>query len=183
MSEQRKSISRSDHKSLSLAHGGGLLRRSDGDTRVRLVVLLEHGLVLLDGSEPLGLDAAHALQAHGQTAVERAQPHGIDVRHLGEDGVEVVDALQRLDLDDDGGLVVGVLVHRHGLVDGLVHEAGEEPEGRRASTAVVLCAVLGRGHDVLCLLDRVDLRDDDAGAGIEGEADGGVIVTGNAVYG
>ena len=119
-------------------------------------------------------------EAHADAQVEHAGPDGVDLRDLGQDVVEVVDGLDGFDLDHDGGLAVDVLVDGGGWVGGDVGDAGDEAEGGRRARAVDGGAVFGGRDDVAGFGDGVDLRDDDGGAGVEGEADGGVVVAGDA---
>ncbi len=61
---------------------------------------------------------------------------------------------------------------------GRVGETGDVPEGRGGAGAVSFGAELGGREYVLGLLDCLDLGNDDAGAGVEGVADGCVVVSG-----
>lgn len=51
-------------------------------------------------------------------------PHGVGVRDVGEDGVEVVDALDGFDLDHDRRLAVHILVDGFGGIAGRVATPG-----------------------------------------------------------
>ena len=119
------------------------------------------------------------LEAHARAEVEHARPDGVDVRDLGEDVVEVVDGLEGLDLDHDGGLAVDVFVDRLGRIGGDGGDAGDEAEGGRGAGAASFGAVFGGRDGVSGFGDGVDLRDDDGGSGVEGEADGCVVVAGD----
>ena len=66
-----------------------------------------------------------------------------------------------------------------GVVAG-VGDAGDEPEGGRGPRAAYAAAEFGGREHVLGFGDGFDLRDDNGGAGVEGEADGGVVVAGDA---
>lgn len=163
---------------LLLLRGG----RAHGEARARLVVLLEDALELGHGADEVGLQGARVGrrgEVHAHAEVEQARPDAVDLRALGEDGVEVVDGLDGLDLDHDGGLAVQVLVDGFGGVAGEGGDAGDEAEGGRGAGPPVFGTVFGGGDDVPRFGDRVDLRDDDRGAGVESVADGRVVVTGN----
>lgn len=145
-----------------------------------LVVLLHHGRVLCHGVQPFRVRAAKAAiarQIHRNAAVERTEPAGIDVRDRGQDGVEVVDALQGLDLERDGGF--GGSGFREMSCPGsrgVSVRAWNEAEGWGGARASILGAVFGGADDVLGLLDRVDPRDYDGCAGVESIPDSGVVV-------
>lgn len=63
-----------------------------------------------------------------------------------------------------------------GGIAGEGRDARDEAVGRGGAGAAVLDAVFGGGDGVLGFGDGVDLRDDDRGAGVKGEADGSVVV-------
>lgn len=157
-------------------------RRAHGEARARLVVLLEDALELGHCVDEFGFQGSRVGrrdQIHAHAEVEQARPDAVDFRAFGEDGVEVVDCLDGFDLDHDGGLAVQVLVDGFGGVAGEGGDAGDEAEGRRGAGAVVFATVFGGGDDVPRFGDGVDLWDDDRGSGIEGVADGCVVVPGN----
>lgn len=77
-------------------------------------------------------------------------------------------------------MVVQVFIDALCCVDGYVGNARDEAEGRSGARAIVLGAEFGGGDDVAGFGDGVDLGDDDRGTDVEGEADGGVVVAGNA---
>ncbi|KAL9122806.1 MAG: hypothetical protein Q9187_000635, partial [Circinaria calcarea] len=72
-----------------------------------------------------------------------SEPDSVDVGDLGEDGVEVVNGFEGLDLDHDGGLLVEVLVDGFGSVEAGVCEAGDEAEGGSGAGAALLAAEFG----------------------------------------
>lgn len=157
-------------------------RRTHGQARTRLVVLLEDALELGHCVDELGFQGAgvgRRDQVHAHAEVEQARPDAVDFWAFGEDGVEVLDCLDGFDLDHDGGLAVQVLVDGFGGVAGEGGDAGDEAEGRRGAGAVVFATVFGGGDDVPRFGDGVHLWDDDRGSGVEGVADGRVVVTGN----
>lgn len=175
--QQRKHIALHSHKRLPLPHRLDLLRRPQRRPRVRNIMLPQRPIDRLHDLEELGLLAPEARQAHADAAVQRAEPHGVDVlAALGQDGVQVVHRLLGLDLDDDGGLLVQVLPERQLGLDGRVGDAREPAAGWGGAGAVDFLAEFGGRDDVFCVFDRLDLRDHDAGAGVEGVADVGVVV-------
>jgi hypothetical protein len=70
-------------------------------------VLLDQGIKLGDGRQPLGLATLTEVgrQVHVNAAVESTEPttesDHVNVRDLSRDGVEVVDTLKRLCLNHD----------------------------------------------------------------------------------
>ena len=70
-----------------------------------------------------------------------------------------------------------------GGVEAGVCDTGNEAEGGSRASAAVLDAEFGGGDNVLGFGYCFDLGDDDAGACVEGVADGGVIVAGDAGMG
>lgn len=77
-----------------------------------LVVLAGDLEILLHCLCPLGLWTTHTAvgwKAHADAHVKASDPDGINFRALGQDGIKVIEALERLDLDHDGGLIVDAL--------------------------------------------------------------------------
>ena len=152
--------------------------------RARHVVFPQHAIKLIHRGHELGFERLalrrRGLEAHADAQIEQARPDGVDLGDVGEDVVEVVNGLEGLDLDHDDGLAVEVLVDGEGRVGGDVGDAGDEAEGGRGARAAAFGAVFGGRDGVAGFGDGVDLRDDDGGAGVEGEADGGVVVAGDA---
>ena len=176
---QRRHVRLYETEAVVLAQLLHELGRSERRAAARHVVFPQGALEGFDDGQVLrfGPAVAGRLEVHAGADVEGAEPDGVDVADLGEDGVEVVDALDGFDLDHDGGLAVQVLVRGFLGVAGRRGEAGDEAEGRGGAGAAVLGAVLGGGDGVLRFRDGVHLWDDDRGAGVEGEADCGVVVT------
>ena len=182
--KQRQHVPRHEIEAVVLTllpHG---LRVPQRLARARLVVFPQHVVEFLHRGHELGFERAVGwrgrLEAHADAQVEHAGPDDVDLGDLGEDVVEVVDGLEGFDLDHDGGLAVDVFVQGGGGVAGDSRDAGDEAEGGHGAGAADAGAVFGRRDGVASFGDGVDLRDDDGGAGVEGEADGGVVVAGDA---
>ena len=176
---QRQHVHRDERNAVVLAlfrHG---FRPAQRLASARLAVFLQGALKLGHGPQELRvrLPDPRRVQPHADADVEDAGPDGVDFRDFGEDGVEVVDCLGGFDLDHDGGLLVHVFVDGFAGVAGEGGDAGDQAERRGGAGAVVFGAVFGGGDGVSRFGDGVDLWDDDRGAGIEGEADGRVVMT------
>lgn len=72
-----------------------------------------------NGLQPLGFHPANSSETHADSGIERAQPDAVDVlATFGQDGVEVLDTFQGLNLDYDSCLVVDAFVEGLGWVEG-----------------------------------------------------------------
>ena len=107
-----------------------------------------------DGVADLGMiDGAWAAEACRQ--IVRTDQHAVDAVDA-HDLLDVRDGIAMFGLDDDGGVVVGGL-HILANAQAVAVGAGD------AKSTLTRWRVLRRLHDPLRVLDRVDLRRNDAG--------------------
>jgi hypothetical protein len=139
-------------------------------------------LIDLHCLHPLWLLTIYAWKAHGYASVEGAKPYTVNlISNFGEDCIEILNSKERLDLDDNGSLLVDVLMESKGRVEGCVGDSWEKAGRGCGACAVDGGAVFSDRDDVFGLFDGFDLWDDDRCACIECETYVGVVVAWDTV--